>query len=276
LEDALILHRHCYRAGIACGFIHPADDLTRLKVLYVPHWVMWKPEWTPQVADFVAKGGTLILSAMTGTRDIDNHIHRQLAPGAGLSELAGVKVVEFGRLVGPGASGLFEPWKDGVNGGHQAASRPDASSASRQYRFTLGNREFTAAHLYEQLELAPGTEALGQWSNRFLQGQTCATQRRHGAGRVIYLGTYLTDELADALQTAVLAPAGVQPLIADLPEGVEVSVRQAQGRALWFITNTTDAPQQVAGAPVGVDLLTDTPCIGALALEPYGCAIIKV
>jgi beta-galactosidase len=276
LEDAVILHRHCYNAGIACGFIHPADDLGRLKVLYVPHWVMWKPEWTPQVADFVAKGGTLILSAMTGTRDIDNHIHRDLAPGAGLSELAGVKVVEFGRLAGPGASGLFAPWKDGVNGGHQPAQRPDASSASRHYRFTLGNREFTAAHLYEQLELAPGTEALGQWSNRFLQGQACATQRPHGKGRVIYLGTYLTEELAEALQATALAPAGVVPLIADLPEGVEVSVRQAEGRALWFITNTTERDVAVTGAPLGVDLLTGAACSGALALGPYGCAIVKV
>ncbi len=28
LEDAILLHRRCYTQDIACGFIHPEDDLT--------------------------------------------------------------------------------------------------------------------------------------------------------------------------------------------------------------------------------------------------------
>ncbi len=43
---------------------------------------------------------------------------------------------------------------------------PDAASASRKYRFSFGNQEFTAGHLYEKLELATETEVLGQWMNR--------------------------------------------------------------------------------------------------------------
>lgn len=49
--------------------------------------------------------GSLILSALTTTRDAHNHIPATQAPVAGLAELAGVKVAEFGRLAGPGASG---------------------------------------------------------------------------------------------------------------------------------------------------------------------------
>ena len=274
-EDGVVLHRGCYNAGIACGFIHPADNLSPLKVLYVPHWVMWKPEWTPKVAAFVNAGGTLILSAMTGTRDIDNHIHRALAPGAGLAELAGVRVVEFGRVAGPGASGLFPAWPDRTNGAHAPAQVPAATSATRDYRMTIGNREFKAAHLYEMLELAEDTQALGTWSNRFLAGSAAATSRQHGAGRVIYLGTYLTEDLVETLIDQVLSPAGVAPLIADLPPGVEVCVRQTTDRALWFVTNTTDMTQQISGAPVGFDLLGNTACTGVLTLEPYGCAVIK-
>ncbi len=274
-EDAVILHRYCYHAAIACGFIHPEDDLSPLKVLYVPHWVMWKPEWTPRVAAFVAAGGTLIVSAMTATRDSDNHIHQSLAPGAGLAELAGVQVVEFGRIAAPGATGLFPSWPDRTNGAHVPAQVPQATSATRSYHHSIGNSDFKAAHLYEALDMAPGTEALGIWSNRFLKGTPSATSRRHGAGRVIYLGTYLTEELAEALDPVALAPAGAVPLIAALPEGVEVSVRQGPGRALWFITNTADAPVTVTGVPQGVDLLSDQPCSGVLTLQAYGCAIIK-
>lgn len=274
LQDATVLHRACYNANIAVGYIHPEDDLSRLKVFYVPHWVMWKPEWTPRLDAFVAAGGTLILSAMTGTRDLDNHIHRELAPAAGLSELAGVKVIEFGRIAGEGATGLFPQWPDGVNGGYRPARALDASSASRSYSFTIGNRSFQAAHLYEQLELATGTTALGQWSNRFLTGQAAATSRKHGAGRVIYLGTYLTDELAQAMMETMLEPAGAVPLIADLPAGIEVTVRQTGDRALWFILNTDDGEKHINNAPQGVDLLTGLACDGSVTLGPYGCVIL--
>ncbi len=274
-QDAVILHLHCYNSAISCGFIHPEDDLSRLKVFYVPHWVMWKPEWTARVDAFVQGGGTLILSAMTGTRDVNNHIHRTLAPAAGLSALAGVRVVEFGRLAGDGADGLFPQWQDGVNGGYKPASPLPASSASRHYEFTFGNRHMRAAHLYEMLELDSGTSALGQWSNRFLAGHPMATTRQHGAGRVIYLGTYLTPELAEVLTEIALAPAGALPLISGLPEGVEVTVRAGEGRKLWFIINTDDAAKRIIGAPQGVDLLTGNACNGQLDLPSYGCAIIK-
>ncbi|WP_192248721.1 beta-galactosidase trimerization domain-containing protein [Mesorhizobium silamurunense] len=44
----------------------PTSDLSRLKALYVPHWVMWKQEWNVAIEAFVRGGGTLILSALTG------------------------------------------------------------------------------------------------------------------------------------------------------------------------------------------------------------------
>ena len=274
IEDGVILHRAAYLANMAVGFIHPEDDLSRLKALYVPHWVMWKPEWTARVTAFVEGGGTLILSAMTGTRDENNHIHRVAAPGAGLSDLAGVTVEEFGRLTGPGQSALIAPFPDRTNGAFRPDALPPASSAFRAYNFTLGNREFRAGHLYEKLVMAPGTEAIGTWSDRFLAGTPVATRRKQGKGQVIYLGTYLTDELAQHLLETELA--AVQPLIPDLPPGIEVTVREAEGRRLWFVLNTTEVAQHLPNLPEGERLLGDARAEGAgFTLPAYGCEIIR-
>lgn len=76
LEDWTRLHRYCYDNGIACGFIHSADDLSRIKLIYILHWVMWKNEWDANVEAFVRNGGKLVVGAMTGTRDENNHIPR--------------------------------------------------------------------------------------------------------------------------------------------------------------------------------------------------------
>ncbi|RWI92615.1 beta-galactosidase [Mesorhizobium sp.] len=274
LEDATLFHRHCYQNGIACGFIHPEDDLSRLKALYVPHWVMWKDEWNEAVETFVRNGGTLILSALSATRDENNHIIREQAPGKALAALSGVRVAEFGRVVPEGGSGLFPLFRPAPMGAYAPPPLP-ASSAERKYLFTLGNEEFQAAHLFEVLDVAPDTEVLGIWSNRFAAGSPAITARQVGQGRVVYVGTYLTPQLTEKLVDVVLAKAGIAPLLPDLPAGVEVSVREADDRRLMFVLNTTEVAVIVPNVPKGLDLLTGKAVEGTLQLDPYGCAIIR-
>jgi beta-galactosidase len=274
-DDALILHRHCYRAGIACGYIHPGDDLSPLKVLYVPHWLMWQDDWTARIEEFASNGGTVILSARTGSRDVNNHIIRTPAPGRTLAALAGVTVEEFGRLAPVGGDGLFD--LAGRYGGGAARQKFPAESAGRRYAMKIGNHEMKAAHMYELLKPAEGTERLGTWSNRFAAGEVAVTSRRVGKGRVVYVGTYLTEDLVDTLMTDLIAQAGVEPLLPNLPEGVEVTRRESDDVKLLFILNTKDEPARVSGIPDGTALVADAPVNGGTVTLPgYGCMILKL
>jgi beta-galactosidase len=275
VEDAMRLHRLCYSKGIACGFIHPEDDLSRIKLLYVPHWVMWKPEWDAAVEAFVANGGTLVVGALTGTRDHNNHVLRVQPPEPGLSRLCGVRVEETGRVAEPGSDGLF-PSPPPRPGSNAPAVRPPAGSTARGYRLTLGNQEYDAAHLYELLDVDADVDVIGWWSNRFAGGRAAVTRRKHGKGQAIYVGTYLTDSLVEGLAEQVFPSAGVAPLIPDLPQKVEVTVREAKGRKLLFVLNTDADPATVSGVPSGVDLLTGQSVNGALKLGSYGCSVIKL
>jgi beta-galactosidase len=103
------------------------------------------------------------------------------------------------------------------------------------------------------------------------------TSRKVGKGNVIYLGTYLSDALVEVLAHHVLAPAGVTPLLPDLPEGVEVTIREAENRRLMFILNTMGEPAIVSGVPAGINLLSDGKLSGGkLDLPTYGCSIIEL
>jgi beta-galactosidase len=103
------------------------------------------------------------------------------------------------------------------------------------------------------------------------------TSRKVGRGQVIYLGTYLTVALVEVLADQVLSPAGVLPLVPDLPEGVEVTIREATNRRLMFILNTIGEPAIVNGVPAGMDLLSGVELSGGkLALPAYGCCIIEL
>ncbi|MDR7030578.1 beta-galactosidase [Rhizobium rosettiformans] len=274
-DDGTLLHAHCYRRGIACGFVHPEDDLSRLKVFYVPHWVMWKPEWTPKLEAFVEAGGTLIVGAMTGTRDINNHIIREQAPGGALAKLCGVKVVEFGRLTAKNGDGLFQRMTPQA-GLYDNPNRPAPSSAERIYALDFAGRRLEVEHLYEQIETEPDVEILARWSNRFLEGEPAVTRRKVGKGEVVYVATYLTPDLVEALEEQVLLPRGVSPLLNNLPAGIEVTLRSSEDQKLLFVLNTLETPSMVRGLPSGFDLLSGRAVSGEEELEPYGCLIISL
>jgi beta-galactosidase len=274
-DDAILIHQYCYDRGIACGFIHPEDDLSKLKVFYIPHWVIWKDSWTERLEEFARNGGTVIVGARTGTRDSNNHVIREQAPGQSLSKLTGVSVEDFGRLAAPGANGLFTTMTR--SGGLVIPPDRPAESSRRIRRFSVGNQELDAGHFYENLAIGPDVEAIGQWSNRYAEGTPVITSRMVGKGRVLYVGTYLTPDLTHHLAARTFADAGVAPLVPDLPHGVEVTLRENGERRLLFVQNILDTRAEVTGVPPGRNLLDgDRTVSGALGLEGYGCAIIEL
>jgi beta-galactosidase len=261
LELALPLHHHCYLRNIRCGFAAPGDDLSRAKIAFVPHLAIWEDGWTETLMRFVEAGGVLVVGARTATRDAHNHVLEATPPGP-LAELCGVTVSEFGRLPALGASstltgGVFQV--DQVGGGRMA------ESARRKHVIDLGNGSgVDAAHGYEVLAPAEGTEVIGRWASRFLAGEAAVTRRRIGAGSVIYVGSYLTHELVAQLFEPLFAEAGVHAPL-DVPAGVEVTTRSAPGRTLTFLQNTTSEPVEF-GTPNGVISL---PSFGSTILSEF-------
>ena len=269
-EAAMPLHRHCYDRGIACGFVHPEDDINRLKLFFVPHWALWEPRWTARLQRYAEQGGILVIGARTGAHTPDNHMIASTPPGE-LRALCGVSVVEFGPLAPPDAIAL--PSTLGTP--PHLASHPAESSRRRHALTSVGQTE-DAGWWYERLAPDEGTDVLARWSTRFLAGEPAATSRPVGRGLVVYIGTFLTPALVDLLVAPLLARAGAHPLLSDLPDGVEVTCRKAADRSLLFVQNTLADPVSLA-VPAATDLLTgrSTPA-GALDLEPYGCAVLRL
>jgi beta-galactosidase len=260
---------------VACGLIHPEDDLASLTALYVPHWVIWHPRWTEAVTRFVEGGGTLIVSALTATRDGSNRVIADPPPGSGLAGLLGVSVTEFGRIVAPEAAGLMSPVQSAFPGAFRDEELPRSTAAGRVWTLRHSKGTLPAAHLYEEIRPADGTETLATWTGSWLEGSPAVTLRRVGAGRAIYLGTYLTPDLADWLLDVLGDEGGLVPLLTGVPPGVEVTVRQTDDREIWFIQNTTRQEQILPDVPSGHYPVSGTRSAGGLLrLGPHGCAQI--
>jgi len=230
-QMAASVHGFLTRHGYAAGCVHPSDDLSDIRILIIPHWALFNSDWLPNLTAYVEGGGILVIGARTATKDWHNNVVAETAPGV-LSELAGVRVAEYGRQNSPDKRPL-------------------------RLRFYPNAQKAVSEHWYEILEPRPGTLTIARWQSRHLNLKPAAIARMVGEGIVVYIGTYLTDDLMEALlpQMIDICP-GLAPVWPEAPEGIQVVVRENDEKRIWFLVNVSDKVQRLKELPAGTDLLT--------------------
>jgi beta-galactosidase len=240
------VHGWAFERGYACGCVHPADDLSGLRLYVIPHWAVFDPAWVPGLQRYVESGGTLVLGARTASKDLNNNVIAETAPGC-LQDLAGVTVGEYGRQNCPEKRPLDVVFPEGA---------------------------VRSAEWYEALCPASGTETVATWEGRHLTGQAAVTRRQHGAGAVYYVGAYLTEALVEVLLPRLAEASGLEPLYPEAPAGVQVVQRRSDAAAVWFFINDTDEEISFK-PPAGTDLLAEAPAPASLTLARHGVAVIR-
>lgn len=240
------LHQVFESAGHAAGIVRPDDSLDGLAVYIIPHFAVFDPAWVPTLEAWVRAGGTLVIGARTGSKDLNNNVVSDTLPGA-LRDLVGATVEEYGRQNHPEARPLHMEFAD------NAAER------------------FTSELWYEALQPDEETEVVATWSGRHLDGQPAITRRRVGSGNVFYVGTYFTKPAARATE-ALLRALGVLATPECVVTGVERVVRDGDGRRFTFLINHTDTPVDVPAS--GTDLISEQRVDGTITLAPNGVSVI--
>ncbi|NJL30662.1 MAG: beta-galactosidase [Phycisphaerales bacterium] len=241
------VHRELTQRGVSIGWVHPTDDLAGVKLYIVPHWAWFDPAYVAPLEAWVKAGGTLVIGAWTATRDANNHISDQTPPTC-LADLCGVEVDDYSRI-------------------NNIAERP------RQLQFEGMVEPMAANHWAEALKLRAGTKVLATWQSGTFAGKPAATIRPVGKGQVIYIGTWLSESLLATVSPLLMQWSGLSKTWPDSPQGVEVVVREASGRCLWFFFNNTQAPVTFASLPKGERLLDFA--ADPSTLPAYGVGLIK-
>ncbi len=246
-EVAARVHAYYYEQGYAVGCVHPSDDLSALKAYFIPHWAVFNPDWVPNLQAYVENGGLLTIGARTGTKNWHNNVIAETPPGV-LKSLAGVKVMEYGRQNAPEQRPL-------------AIHFPKSQIPTQEW--------------YEVLENLPGTAIIGRWKGRRLDNKAAVAMKRIGKGAVVYVGTYLSEDILPILTALCAELTGLAPLWDDLPEGVHVVVREDATKRLWFFLNDSDTSVRLTETPPGVDCLTGKPLAVWAVLSPHQVFILK-
>jgi beta-galactosidase len=237
-ERISAFYRQLWRGGVTCDFVHPEADLSGYLVVLVPSLYLTTPQAAANLSEYVAGGGTLVVSYFSGIVDASDTVHPGSYPGP-LGGLLGVTVEEFlplhageqVRLRGAGAGG------PGLADGSADGSADDWADDS--------------ADAWAEMVHLAGAETILSYADGPAAGAPAVTRRSFGSGQAWYISTRPAEDLLGRVLTAACADAG---LAVSPGGGVEVVLRRGEDHTFVTVINHQD---RTAELPVtGVDLLT--------------------
>ncbi len=133
---------------------------------------------------------------------------------------------------------------------------------------------FTATQTCEWVK--PETaETLLEYDTWHLQGMAALTRNPYGSGWAYFAGTnFAESEVYDRLIQDILKRAKIDQEI-KLPAGVEMSVREGEGKRLLFLINHTEENQIIQVPGGGKDLFTGAQT-ATVNLGRFGFAVLSL
>ena len=221
-------HEVCYehfdalrRLGEDPDVISSTESFDGYDLICAPMLYLLKPGVAQRLKDFVAQGGTLVTTWLTGYVNETTLAFLGGFPGDGLMELTGVEAEELDTLY-PGQT-------NGVQ---------------------VGDERYETAQFCELLSLrSPETRVLGSYTQDFYQGQPAITIHPYGKGKSVHIATRVEKQCLIDLYSGLLSmsPPPKEPVL--LPNGVEVHRRVNADTQYTFYLNFSEEEVTLPALP---------------------------
>ncbi|MFI9010539.1 beta-galactosidase [Actinosynnema sp. NPDC053489] len=239
-------HRHAFgyyralwRAGVTVDFVPPGADLSPYRLVVVP--ALYAVDDASPYEEYVAGGGHLVVTYLSGITDTRGHVHLGGYPGA-FRELLGVRTEEF------------HPLRAG-----EVVALDDGSSA-----------EVWTEHLHPT-----GAEVVASYVDGPLPGVPAVTRNERGGGVAWYVACGLAGEGPARVLRAALAGAGVGVG----PGGGDVEVVRRRGAvagsAVSWLVAVNHGRRDAELPAAGVDLLSGARSSGRAVVPAGGVVVIR-
>ena len=237
------LYRDLMKFGVDIDVISTEDELSDYKLIVAPMLYLLKDGIEDKLAAFVKDGGILMGTYASGYVDENQLCYLGGFPGGVLKDVYGIISEEIDTLYPSDENAVI--FVDGTRG---------------------------IVKDYAELLRVGTAEVIGTYESDFYAGMAAVTRNKYGDGRAYYVAARIDEEAQTRLCKMLLEEAGLNPR--QLPDGIEVHTREAEGDKYTFYMNTTNETKCVE-AVTGTNLLDDTVVAGKLELEPLGLAIVK-
>ncbi len=234
-----------YRKNIAVDVLFPDSDLSKYKVVIAPMMYMVKDGLAEKIEQLVSGGGTFVSTFLSGIVDETDLAFENGYPGP-FSKVLGIRVEEIDALY------------------------PEQNNS---IVMEDGSEPYTCTRLADLLQ-AETAEVLATYGSDFYAGMPVVTRNVYGDGQAYYLASDPDAAFLDAFYEDIVKKHGIAPLLVT-PQGVEVTVRHTEQRAIIFILNHNahSAAIDLKGQKFR-DLLSDEQVSDNIVLDAYDVKIL--
>jgi beta-galactosidase len=216
--------------NIPVAIVHPEADLSNYRLVIAPSLVLMNDRITSNIDEYVAEGGSLLLTVRSGVKDWHNLVTDQPLPGP-LRAVAGVRISEFDSL-------------------------PPARTYSVQVVHHALQRATFPVWLWCEVIEPETAEVIGTYASGPYRGKAALTINAYGKGQAVYVGALGARDLYGAVLGWVLARAGIRPVL-KTPTGVEAARRVTADVEFLFLLNYTNVAHRISLDFPYADALTD-------------------
>lgn len=234
-------YRALWRLGITTDVVAPSADLSPYRLVIVPTLYLVTEDNAHRLQQYVAGGGTAVVTYFSGIVNEHDHIYLGGYPGA-LRPWLGVEVEEFFPL----RSGATVTLDDGA----------------------------TADVWTEHTEVTTA-DVISRFADGPAAGRPAVTLNRHGDGSVWYVATRLDEAANSQLMRRIAHESGVESVITAeaATAGLEAVRRAGDLGAYLFLINHGNEPVGVAAE--GFDLVSRRTVSGLVEIAPGEVAVIR-
>ncbi len=230
--------------GIEADVISVRDSFSDYRLIIAPMLFLVREETAKKLSDYVADGGTVLATYMTGYINENCLCHEGGFPGGGLKELFGITSEEIDTLYPSDENAIV---MDG--------------SGSR-----LKVRD------YAELLRVGDAEVIGRYADDFYAESAALTCRKHGKGSAYYQAARVLPDGLFAIMDIVLAQAGIDT--AAPPAGIEFHRRYGEDALYDFYLNLTDKDVALPGL-AGRDMISGEAISGEALIPAGGYLVIE-
>jgi len=252
-QECLAHYRPFWEAGVPVDVIDQSGCLDEYKLVISPIAYMLRPGFADRLRHFIIDGGNAVMTYWSAVVDESDLCFLGGIPGAGLSEIFGVREEESQNYF-PDESVEIVMTKNNALGMHGLYRAGDICSVIH----------------------AEGSTVLASYASEYFADSPALTVNKYGQGKAYYIASRNDKNFLADFYGSLISDMSLKKVVdIDLPKGVSAQLRTDGQIEYIFLMNFNNREVTFNLNLAYSDLLTQRTISESATLEPYGIMVLK-
>lgn len=248
------VYRACAEQHYNLDMISTEADFNDYKIIIADRLVIMTPALADKIEAYVRQGGVFVMSAHSAVKNENNGMEMSALP-LELTDVFGAEVQSF-------------------NCYNTSYSPTNTNLMQVDNRVVLDGAEIPVNAYVESLKLS-SAKPIGRFKGDYLEDQVAIAENVLGSGKAVYYGSFFNYEAGKGILNHYDKEIGLSPVLAEVPEQLEVVSRSSEGAEYIFIINHELEPIEFELNEKLENVITGKGTKGKVKLDGFGYIVLK-